>query len=405
MSEANSAPRPEHVPADRVRDFNVWAPPGFQTDVHMAWRDLQISSPDVVWTPQNGGHWVALRADAIKAGFEDYERFSSHCILVPKTAGEAFQWKPVTLDPPEHAPYRVHLTTAFAPKSYQPYETRIRAIASALIKGIFPLGHCDFQKDFGEKLPIMVFMEIMALPLEDAWMLREWSDRLTRRTDDDAEDVTRLFSDYLRPHVLARRGGDGTDTITALVNSRVKGEQISVEDAIILVTSALQAGLDTVANFLGYAFTHLARDHAFRQHLVEQPELIPEATNELLRRYSVVTIGRLVVQDTKLGGANLKAGDMIVLPTMLAGLDDRANSQPEEVRLGRASPVSVTFGGGAHRCPGERLARREIAIAIEEWLKIIPDFAVEPGFSVSFETGVVPVAQSIPLRWEVARPK
>lgn len=403
MLEVSLVSKPPHVPADRVRVFNVWAPPGFQTDVHKAWRDLQTSSPDVVWTPQNGGHWVALRADVIKAGFEDYERFSSRCILVPKAAGEAFQWKPVTLDPPEHAPYRVHLTTAFSPKSYRPYEARIRAIASDLINGFLPRGRCNFQKDFGAKLPIMVFMEIMDLPLEDAWTLRDWSDRLTRRTDDDAEHVTRLFNDYLRPHVLARRGGDGADAITALVNSHVKGEQISVDDALILVTSALQAGLDTVANFLGYAFTHLARDAELRNRLVEQPELIPDATDELLRRYSVVTIGRLVVKDTTLGGAQLIAGEMIVLPSMLAGLDDRVNEQPEQVDLARAGQVSATFGGGAHRCPGERLARREIAIAIEEWLKIIPQFEVQPGFSIEFETGVVPVAKSIPLRWQTAR--
>lgn len=402
MPEAHLTQRPPHVPADRVRDFDVWAPPGYEIDVHKAWRDIQASSPDVVWTPRNGGHWVALRAEAIKAGFEDYERFSSRCILVPKEAGEAFQWKPVTLDPPEHAPYRVHLTTAFAPRSFRPYEPRIRAVAAELIAGFQERGHCEFQADFGTKLPIMIFMEIMDLPLQDAWRLREWSDRLTRRTDDDAGAITTLFHDYLRPHVLARRGGSGGDAITALVNSRVKGEQISVEDALILVTSALQAGLDTVANFLGYAITHLACDTGLRRRLVEAPELIPDAADELLRRYGVVTIGRLVVKDTTLGGAMLKAGEMIVLPSMLAGLDDRANAQPMEIGLERENPVHATFGGGAHRCPGERLARREIVIAIEEWLKAIPDFEIEPGVEIIFQTGVVPVAERIPLRWPMA---
>lgn len=393
---------PAHVPADRVRDFDVWAPPGFERDVHAAWQALQDGSPDVVWTPQNGGHWVALRASAIRECFEDYTRFSSRCILVPKEAGESFQWKPVTLDPPEHAPYRIHLTAAFAPKAFRPYEQRIRAIARELIEAFRTRGRCDFQNDFGERMPIMIFMEIMDLPLEDAWTLKAWSDRMTRRVDDDAGDVTQAFDDYLRPHVRARRDGTGSDAITALVNSRVGGERIGEDDAVILVTSALQAGLDTVANFLGLAFTHLARFPELRRQLVADPALIPAAVDELLRRYGVITIGRKIVQDTHLGGVELKAGEMIVLPSMLVGLDERANPDPGAILLDRKGASEAAFGGGAHRCPGERLARRELAIAIEEWLAAIPDFTIAPDATITYQTGVVPVATSIPLCWDAA---
>ncbi len=395
--------RPTHVPADCVRDFDVWAPPGFERDVHQAWKAIQDTSPDLVWTPRNGGHWVALRADVIRECFEDYSRFSSRCILVPKEAGESFQWKPVTLDPPEHAPYRIHLTTAFAPKAFRPYEPRIRVVARELVESFRARGHCDFQSEFGEKLPIMIFMEIMDLPLADAWMLKAWSDRMTRRVDEDAGDVTQAFADYLRPHVQARRGGTGSDAITALVNSRVGTETISEDDALILVTSALQAGLDTVANFLGYAFTHLARAPNLRRRLAADPGSIPAAVDELLRRYSVITIGRLVVRDTQLGGVGLKAGEMIVLPSMLVGLDERANPDPFAVLLDRWGASDAAFGGGAHRCPGERLARRELVIAVEEWLAAIPEFAIAEGGQLSYQTGVVPVAAQIPLCWDVAR--
>lgn len=402
LSAAPGAPRPAHVPADRVRDFDVWSPPGFERDVHAAWKALQDASPDVVWTPRNGGHWVALRAAPIKEAFEDYARFSSHCILVPKEAGESFQWKPVTLDPPEHGPYRIHLTTAFAPKAFRPYEPRIRSVARALVEEFRERGHCDFQRDFAEKMPIMIFMEIMDLPLEDAWTLKAWSDRMTRRVDEDAGDVTRAFADYLLPHVRARRDGTGQDAISALVNSRVGDARIDEEDALILVTSALQAGLDTVANVLGFTFTHLARFPQLRRQLAADPALIPAAVDELLRRYGVITIGRLVVGDTELCGARLKAGEMIVLPSMLVGLDERANPDPFAVRPERRPMVEAAFGGGAHRCPGERLARRELAIAIEEWLRAIPEFALEEDAALAYQTGVVPVATAIPLRWNPA---
>ncbi len=160
------------------------------------------------------------------------------------------------------------------------------------------------------------------------------------------------------------------------------------------------AGLDTVVNFLGFAMMHMARSPDQRRELVAQPELIPEAVEELLRRFPIVTMAREVVGDFEYRGVFLKKGDMIATPTPLGGIDDQANACPMDVDFHRQTREHVTFGNGSHRCPGAFLARAEIRITLEEWLRRIPEFEIEPGHPISFTPGGVAVVDALPLLWK-----
>jgi len=150
---------------------------------------------------------------------------------------------------------------------------------------------------------------------------------------------------------------------------------------------------------MSFAAHFLARSAKHRRQLIEKPELIPKAVDELLRRFPIVNQGRYVPEDYVYKGVALKAGDMIVLPTTLHGLDERKFANPLEVDFERPTPIHSTFGNGPHRCPGSNLGRTEMKVFLQEWLPRIPDFRIKPGARVGMSSGVNGTIYELPLEW------
>lgn len=393
---------PAHVPLELVMDIDVYDPPGVSEDVHLGWKRLHdAGAPDVIWTPRNGGHWIATRAAPMREIYQDYHRFSSRVGLVPKGQG-ASEFIPASLDPPRHRSYRTLLNGSFAPKVIRHSRERVREVAGDLIDALKDRGWCEFQQDYANQLPVRVFMEMMDLPLEDAVKVKYWSDQITRQLGDMTHhEAEELFYAYLDPYIRARMGAAGEDVISRLVNSEVEGAPMTIGQAKPLTAQVLQGGVETVINFLGFIIVHLARHPEHRRELIERPERMTPALDEFFRRFGIVINTREVAQDTQLAGAPLKAGDAIVMPNMLAGLDEREHPDPLTVDFDRPDKSQMTFGAGSHRCPGSPLARIETEITIEEWLKRIPDFELGPDFGPRYRSGVTPEVDRISLVWAV----
>jgi len=131
------------------------------------------------------------------------------------------------------------------------------------------------------------------------------------------------------------------------------------------------------------------------------PSLIPAAVEELLRAYSVVVTGRLVTQDTTVGGVAMKKGDWIVIGTMFGSRDPGDSPRPEAIDFDRPNNKHMAFATGVHRCMGSHLARREIAIAIEEWTQRLPTFSLKPGITPEMHGNIVFGVDYLPLVWDV----
>lgn len=395
------AERPAHIPEDRVVEFDIYAPPGVKEDFHLAWHTLQEPGvPDIVWTPRNGGHWIPTRASIILDVLSDYERFSSRNIIIPKSHGKDHNLIPTTIDPPAHRPYRKTLNDTLSPKVVKSMDDNIRAIAVDLIESFRADGACNFTTAYAEILPIKIFLSMMNLPLEDTPKTKYWSDQLLRPDGSISfADALRNLNEYLEPYVDERAGKSGTDMLSRLINSKVDGRTLSRDEAMKLAVQVLIAGIDTVVNFLGFVFLFLARNPEHRQELAANPEIIPEAVEEFLRRYPIVTIGREVRNDIEFHGVQLKAGEMIATPTPLGGTDERFNENPLALDFHRTERNSAAFGTGHHICPGKTLARTEIGITLEEWMRRIPDFELAPGAEVTFTGGIVGVVDGVPLVW------
>jgi len=394
--------RPAHVSAGQVVDFDIYHTPDGTQGFIESWKTLQAPGlPDVLWTPRNGGHWIATRGKTITAVWSDYERFSSRHTLVPKIPETEHSMIPTVIDPPRHAQYRMLLNSGLSPKSVNGLEGYVRELAVSLIEAVRQKGHCNFIDDFSEILPIKVFMKIVDLPPGDAPMLKRLADQITRPDGTMTFfEAQHHFDEYMRPYVRARMGGSGKDLITQIVNGIIDGKPMTMEDALLFVSMVAVAGLDTVVNLLGFVMLFLATNPKHRRELAADPKMIPNAVEEMIRRFPLVVVSREVTRDMEFSGAELKAGDMITAPSPLVGLDDRENVRPMELDFHRAGGTHATFGAGPHKCAGAYLARKELQITLEEWLKRIPEFELVKGTTINYKGGLVGTLDRVPLVWD-----
>jgi cytochrome P450 len=394
---------PANVPANLVTDFDYFTIDRLgKEDIQLAWATLH-DGPDIVWTPHNGGHWIATRAEDIEVMQLDHEHFSHKHNTLPKNDLDQLAI-PLGMDPPLHTPYRRAIMPTFQPRNIKKLEEVARTTARQLIAAIAPRGACEFIGEFAKVLPINVFLGMVNLPLEHREFLLPWAEVMVRSPDTAARfEVHGKMVDYITPYIDARMANPGDDVISMVINSDVGGRKPTREEVFGIATLLLFGGLDTVASQLGFIAHYLARHPAQRRELIEQPQMRARATEELLRRFSLPNTARVLTKDYVYKGIRFREGDMIQLPKCLHALDDRKNADPLKVDFHR-KPSEVkhaAFGGGVHVCPGAVLARREIMVFMDEWLPAIPDFELDSAKPAVIKSGPVNGVLELHLDWKV----
>lgn len=378
-----------NIPADLVVDFDVYDPTlAFPVDVFQEKAaELRARGP-IVWSPHYGGHWIVTRYDEIFRILRDAETFSSY----PNNLVDAGQGKfiPVEIDPPEHTQYRQALQPLFGPARMKDLEPKIRAIVNELIDGFAGKGEVEFVAEFAHALPTRVFLSLMGWPLEDAEQFSEWTDialqgipgaseeESARARAEAANNVFAYFGDFVN---RVRNGGEDPDSVTAtIVNTpiHVDGVERLLDDDELrrMFFLLLIAGLHTVQGSLGWAMVHLANNPAQRQALVDDPGLIPDAVEEILRIEAAVSMGRRATRDVEMGGVRIEADDQLLLLLCSANRDEAEFENSDAFVIDRAPNRHLSFGAGPHRCLGSHLARIELTVAMEEIHRRIPDYAL-----------------------------
>lgn len=392
---------PGHVPPALVHDVDLYAPPGMEgatsRDIHAVWKGVQDSLPPIFWTPRHGGHWIATRYHEIERMVMNPQIFSSAESFVPR--GVIPNLLPVCLDPPEHGAFRKLLMPAFTPKMLGKATERARRAAIDIIERLRPQGQCEFVRDFAGAMPIIAFLTLINLPEEDYAYLRGLAIYMSSPTHPRSPAAWAEISDYVRAQIAQRRARPQDDLITSLLDAEVRGRRLTDEEIFSLCLVVVGGGLDTVASMTSFAACHLAQSPDHRRELIEHPERVADAAEEIARRFGTSNLGRLVVQDTDLGDAPLRKGDLVVGLFPMAGLDERVNPDPMKLDFTRKGRRHLSFGSGVHTCIGNNLARREIRIFLEEWLARIPDFHLMPGKPPVMTTGVVNSMEELHLGW------
>jgi cytochrome P450 len=356
----------------------------------------------------------ALTGTPIIARYEDVlfalrhpEIFSSEMEL-QMALGTERPMIPQQIDPPAQTRYRKLLDPHFSRKRMAALEPALRAQANALIDRFEADGRCDFDPAFAIPLPCSAFLSLLGLPQSDLELFLRLKNGIIRPALDryDPESALRIRKEsgrqiyaYFEALIDERRARPRDDLMSELVRLGPEGEGLSRNELLDICFLLLLAGLDTVTATLGCNVAYLAANPVQRRRLVEDPGLIPDAVEELLRwETPVAGVPRVVKRSVTLGGVTLREGELVTLLLGASNVDAGEFEEPERVDFERARNRHLAFGGGPHRCLGSHLARMELRVALEEWHRRIPDYALEPGATPRYSPGIREVMH-LPLVW------
>jgi len=391
----------DHAPVtDWISDFDH-TDPRWTENPYPIWDQLRAASP-VVHTERFLGCYMPTTYQAVREIAHDTEHFSSRRVIVRDVRPETLQPSPpITSDPPEHKPAKQLLLPPFTPAAVKKLEPRVRAICDELIDGFIADGKCDAAARYTKHIPVRAIAHMLGIPDEDSDLFIRWIHEILElgiKDDGILMDAVREMTGYFSGHIASRKQRPTDDLISTLMNARDNNGQ-PLSDAHVLgsLRLLLIAGIDTTWSAIGASLWHLARTPSDRARLLAEPALLPTAVEELLRAYSPVTMAREVMKQTVISGCPVKPGNMVLLSFPAANRDPAVFPDADKVVIDRQENRHAAFGLGIHRCVGSNLARMEMTVAIEQWLKRIPEFRLDPAGRVTWSEGTVRGPRQLPL--------
>ena len=367
-------------------------------DRQAGWDALRDVGPVVL---MNGWYHFTHREDVLHA-LRTPEIYSSKKAF--DMLGSPLPLVPISFDPPDHTRFRKILQPFFSPGTLSKMLASLQDQAIAIIDAVVANGECDVITDIAIPYPSQVFLTLYGLPLQDRDKLVHWKDTviaLADLPDLDGVDLTpalELFA-YLTEAINERRGKSGTDILSQVLN----GEE-PLDDAEVIGLSYLfvLAGLDTVTATIGFALRELARRPELRKRLIRDPEQVKVFIEEVVRlEPSAPILPRMTTEEVTVGGFTLPADSPIRLCLGSINRDGSDEISIGDVVMDEKVHRHWGFGGGPHRCLGSHLARMELTLVVNEWLKRIPDFEVKSGFTPHIEWPANTFAlTSLPLQWK-----
>jgi cytochrome P450 len=353
------------------------------------------------------GTHVISRYEDVKFALRHPEIFSS--ALQAVDIGQDRPLIPLQIDPPEHAKYRRLMDPQLGPKEVAQLEADTRKLVNEIIDRFADRGSCDFHAEFSVPVPCTVFLQLSGLPLENVHQYTMWKDNIIRPEvpygDVDAAQAIRRATGqemyaFFNAVIDDRLANPGDDVISRFVHGVVEDRALSRDEVLDICYLFILGGLDTVTSTLDCSIAYLAQRPEHRQTLVDRPELIPHAVEELLRLHTpVMQVVRVVAQEHEMHGVKMMPGDHVMVMIGAADTDSAEFDDAHEFLPEREANRHLAFGGGPHRCLGSHLARFELKVALEEFHKRIPEYAVVGGADLEYSPGIREI-KSLPLTFE-----
>jgi cytochrome P450 len=348
-----------------------------------------------------GNSWVLTKHEDCLFVLRHAEIFRNlEAAPFPRDEKDYFFFIPQEIDPPHHRKYRNIVDPLFCPAGIAKLEGLIRQRASGLIEGFVAKGECQFTTAFGRPLPVSVFLDVMGLPQDMLDTFVSWADTMIH--SQDPAEVGLAFGKaiaYLKGAIAEKKANPDSGVISLIANAKIDGRPLSDKEVFGFVCFLWIGGLDTVYATLNNIWLWLARNPDRVQEIISRPDDINAVVEELLRRYSVTFSGRVVTQDVVIRGVQLKQGDRVMTCLPAANFDPEVFPDPLKVDFDRPRKTILAFTVGVHSCMGGHLARLELKVALQEWLKRIPKFSLKPGTQITYKPGGVVGPAAVPLVW------
>jgi cytochrome P450 len=396
--------------------FNPWSPE-FIADPYPFYHRLRVTDP-MHLTPL--GLYVASRHADVSEILRD-KRFGKDFIgRITRRSGPQILEEPVyrsmshwmlQLDPPDHGRLRGLVVRAFTARRIEDMRSRIQQIVDEIIDHVEPRGRMDLIADFAFRLPVTVISDMLGIPQEDRQVFFTSSRAAGRLLDlaplskaeiEEQNADNLAMAAYFQRLFELRRREPGNDLTTHLVQAEEDGSKLTNEELTANIILLFGAGHETTVNLIGNGLLALHRNPDQLRLLKNDPSLMANAIEELLRYDSSVQVtGRTTLEDVdEIGGIPLEKGQTVVCLLGSANRDPAVYPDPDRLDITRRDVRPLSFGGGIHYCIGAQLARIEGEIAIGTLLRRLPNLRLSDVDHPDWrQTFVLRGLNKLPARW------
>ena len=347
---------------------------------------LRANAP-VRWhdEPAGKGFWAVTRHADVWRVDRDFQTYSSEpTIMITDPLADAGSFGPhkmmLMMDPPEHTGFRKLIRSEFTEPSARLRGARIQELAKQIVDAVIDRGECDFVNEVAGEMPSFVIAELMGLPLEDGRELYKLTEIIHTAPEVQAPGaggaaVLKMF-EYGSKVIAEKRARPGDDLASKLLACEVDGRKLEDMEFLLFFLLLVDAGGDTTRNLLsGGLLALMENPDQYAWLMADLDARLPAAREELLRWTSpVIYMRRTALHDAELAGAEIKAGDKVVMYFGAANRDAAVFERPDVLDLSRAENPHIAFGTGPHGCLGQHIARIEIDAMLREVLTRMRDF-------------------------------
>ncbi len=366
--------------------------PEFYANPYPTYRALRENEP--VKRLPNGSYFLTRYDDLITA-YKSTKLFSSdkRREFAPKYGVSLLYEHHTTSlvfnDPPAHTRVRRLIMGALSPRAIAAMEPDLIALVERLLDRLAAKNDVDLIEDFAAAIPIEVIGNLLDVPHDERAPLRDWSLAILGALEPvigpeafaRGNKAVKDFLVYLEGLVERRRATPGDpqhDVLTRLIQGEDNGERLTSKELLHNCIFLLNAGHETTTNLIGNGLVALSENPAQKQRLIERPDLIKTAVEEILRFESSNQLGnRMTTEPVEFGGIALPAGTPVTLCIGAANRDPAQFTDPENLDIGRTPNRHLAFASGPHQCAGMALARLEGAIAMSRFLARFPGYALK----------------------------
>jgi cytochrome P450 len=371
------------------------------------WYQTMRQSAPVYYDGQNWS-WNVFRYEDVQRVLSDYGAFSSQFGGNRESTGQPFAASLISTDPPRHRQLRALVTQAFTPRAVEALAPRISAIVDELLDPLMAEGRLDVVQDLAVPLPVTVIAEMLGIPVQDRARFKRWSDAVVSNASSDGDgydsSAAREMGAYFMNMIEQRRRQPGDDLISGLLAAEIDGQRLTLPELLGFGTLLLVAGNETTTNLIGNAVLAFAEHPEVWARLREQPDLLPQAIEEVLRyRSPVQSMYRVATDDTLAGGQVIPAGAFVVAWIGSANHDEGQFADPERFDIERTPNRHLAFGHGIHYCLGAPLARLEARLALGAMLQRWATVERVPGVTLQRQPSTIVYGlRSLPVTFERA---